>query len=173
MSAIVVEVTLEFKDYMRLYYPIIYKSRFLRIFIFTSAVAAIVIALLSSSGVGISFAIAIFFCLIYILNHTYKTARKTFRSNSTNREIVKYYFSQSQIVMETSKSCQTTNWEEIQKAEETKNTFLFYNSGTTFYLVPKRYFTNDQLMQLRFMLLSIPGLKVMLKNTNSPQLFQI
>lgn len=159
-TTVEIDVLLEFRDYLRANYWVIF-HRFkllLGIFFF----AGVVYPLLLLSGItsrlendtywGYLLPLAV---LVLIFGGAYYSAKKHMASNRALSERVHYVFSESGIEGTSPSTSGQTAWQNIYAAHETKTNFLIFLSKNLMYVIPKRCFDDaDQVASFKRLLRS-------------------
>jgi len=158
-NSIELSITLQFQDYLKaLFWHIYWKQKTRWFFIVFILLLAI---LIHSQGVAI-------FLVIFLVVYPaviYLSAEKSWQSNNSVQQHAQYTFSKTDVKIESETFHHRTEWINIYAAYEHANSFLIYSSRRTFFLIPKKFFSNQpQLEAFRSLLKSALGAKAHFDN---------
>ncbi len=86
---------------------------------------------------------------VFIIIRSFLRLKFAFNSNKKIQENISYSFSDEKICMEGETFSEDFMWNSIYKVKENKEWFLIYQSAQTMNMLPKKYFTKDQISELR------------------------
>ncbi|MEC3875917.1 YcxB family protein [Chryseobacterium salviniae] len=86
---------------------------------------------------------------LFIMIRTYFSVKNIFYSNKKIQENISYIFTDEKICMEGETFSEDFTWNSVYKVNENKEWFLIYHNAQTMNMVPKKYFTKEQLSELR------------------------
>ncbi|SHF17996.1 YcxB-like protein [Chryseobacterium takakiae] len=86
---------------------------------------------------------------VFIIIRTYFSVKNIFNSNKKIQEIISYTFTDDKIRTEGETFDGDFTWNSVYKVKENKEWFLIYQSARTMNMVPKKFFTKDQISGLR------------------------
>lgn len=89
----------------------------------------------------------VFFAFIII--RTYFSVKNIFNSNKKIQEVISYTFTDEKIRTEGETFDGDFTWNSVYKVKENKEWFLIYQSAQTMNMIPKKFFTKDQISGLR------------------------
>lgn len=89
----------------------------------------------------------VFFAFIII--RTYFSVKNIFNSNKKIQEVISYTFTDEKIRTEGETFDGDFTWNSVYKVKENKEWFLIYQSAQTMNMVPKKFFTKDEIAELR------------------------
>lgn len=148
-----VRTQITFKDFMMFHI----KSSLLRLIIFLLILLVFFIIKESVDGstekdllqsVPLWFAILILFIAI----RSFFSVRFAFNSNKNIQESITYIFTDDKIRMVGETFDEDVTWSSVYKIKENKDWFLIYQSAKVMNMVPKKFFTKDQVSELRNMI---------------------
>jgi len=87
--------------------------------------------------------------LIFITVRSYFRLKNAFYSNKKIQEEIIYVFDQEKVNTRGETFDGEFTWDFVHKVKENKDWFLIYQSAQTMNMVPKKFFTKDQISQLR------------------------
>lgn len=148
-ETITLDVQLEFRDYLRMsYWVIFHKHKLLLLIIFIGAIVyPLILVQHISQDTPVDYRAGYFIpwaLLALLFGGTYFSARKQFASNKSLHEKIRYVFSESGIDVTAAASSGHTAWTHIYEARETGSNFLLYLSKNIMYIVPKRCFRDAE-----------------------------
>lgn len=159
MQVISIEKKQNFSEYLQ-WYLYGYWKQLIIIFIFIVCVIVAALLLIDDFGITISFLIAFLFSVIYITNYNYTRIKKKFLPVQ-KEGTAKYSFTGTQITILTLTVGKIHPWSEFVKVKETRRFILLFREKD-FYFIPKKSFTQEQLLQFRELVSSVPSLKIYL-----------
>ena len=86
---------------------------------------------------------------VFIIIRTYFSVKNIFYSNKNIQEMISYTFTDEKIRTEGKTFDAYFTWDLIYKVKEKKEWFLIYQTAQTMNMVPKKFFTKDQISELR------------------------
>lgn len=86
---------------------------------------------------------------VFIIIRTYFSVKNIFNSNKKIQEVISYTFTDEKIRTEGETFDGDFTWNSVYKVKENKDWFLIYQSAQTMNMVPKKFFTKDQISELR------------------------
>ncbi|MEA1847403.1 MULTISPECIES: YcxB family protein [unclassified Chryseobacterium] len=86
---------------------------------------------------------------VFIIIRTYFSVKNIFYSNKNIQEMISYTFTDEKIRTEGKTFDAYFTWDSIYKVKEKKEWFLIYQTAQTMNMVPKKFFTKDQISELR------------------------
>lgn len=86
---------------------------------------------------------------IFLIARGYFRLKRAFHSNKKIQEEITYTFSDEKIHTKGDTFDGDFTWNTIYRVKENKDWFLIYQSKMTMNMVPKKYFTNHQIVELR------------------------
>ncbi|MCE3076394.1 YcxB family protein [Chryseobacterium gwangjuense] len=86
---------------------------------------------------------------LFIVIRSFFRLRFAFHSNKKIQESISYTFTHEKIRTEGETFDSEFIWSTVYKVKENKDWFLIYQSAQTMNMVPKKYFTQDQISELR------------------------
>lgn len=86
---------------------------------------------------------------VFIIIRTYFSVKNIFYSNKKIQEVIFYTFTDEKVRTEGETFDADFTWNSIYKVKENKDWFLIYQSAQTMNMVPKKFFTKDQISELR------------------------
>jgi len=86
---------------------------------------------------------------IFIIIRTYFSVRKTFFSNTMIQETIFYTFTNGYMYSEGETFDAEVGWESVYKIKEKRDWFLIYQNAQVMNMVPKKFFSKDQITELR------------------------
>lgn len=86
---------------------------------------------------------------IFIIIRTYFSLKNAFISNKKIQETIYYTFTNESISTKGETFDADFTWNTVYKVKENKDWFLIYQSAHTMNMVPKKFFTKDQILELR------------------------
>lgn len=86
---------------------------------------------------------------VFIIIRTYFSVKNIFNSNKKIQEIISYTFTDDKIRTEGETFDGDFTWNSVYKVKENKEWFLIYQSARIMNMVPKKFFTKDQISGLR------------------------
>lgn len=89
------------------------------------------------------------FVFIFIVIRSYFRLKNAFYSNKKIQENISYTFTDKNILNKGETFEGEFGWDTVYKVKENKEWFLIYQSAHVMNMVPKKYFTNDQISGLR------------------------
>lgn len=87
--------------------------------------------------------------LVFIIVRTYFRLKNTFYSNKKIQEEITYIFTEEKVQTKGNTFDGDFTWNTVYKVKETKDWFLIYQSKLTMNMVPKKYFSGNQIAELR------------------------
>lgn len=93
----------------------------------------------------------------------YFNIKKVFYSDKKIQENISYTFVGDKIITEGETFENDFHWNTVSRVKELKDWFLIYHSLQTMNMVPKKYFTKDQISELRSIIKN-NGVKAKLRN---------
>lgn len=108
---------------------------------------------------------AIWFLLIvmFMVVRSYFRLKNAFYTNKKIQEEIIYTFTDEQVYIKGETFDDEFSWCAVYRVRENKDWFLIYQSKTTMNMVPKKYFTPNQISELRSMIKN-NGVKAKLRN---------
>lgn len=86
---------------------------------------------------------------VFIIIRTYFSVKNIFYSNKNIQEMISYTFTDEKIRTEGKTFDAYVTWDSIYKVKEKKEWLLIYQTAQTMNMVPKKFFTKDQISELR------------------------
>jgi len=86
---------------------------------------------------------------VFIFIRTYFSVKKIFYSNKMIQESISYTFTNENIETKGETFDAEFGWDSVYKVKEKKEWFLIYQTVQVMNMVPKKYFTKDQILKLR------------------------
>lgn len=86
---------------------------------------------------------------LFIIIRSFLRLRFAFHSNKKIQEIISYTFTPEKIRTEGETFDGDFSWNTVHKVRENKEWFLIYQSAQTMNMIPKKYFTKNQVSELR------------------------
>ena len=86
---------------------------------------------------------------IFLVIRSYFSVKKAFYSNKNVQETIIYTFTVEKICIEGETFDSDFTWADVHKVKENKDWFLIYQSAQVMNMVPKKYFTREQIPELR------------------------
>lgn len=148
-----VKTQITFKDFMMFHI----RSSLLRLIVFLLILLVFFIIKESVDGstekdllqsVPLWFAILILFIAI----RSFFSVRFAFNSNKNIQESITYIFTDNKIRMVGETFDEDVPWSSVYKIKENKDWFLIYQSAKVMNMVPKKFFTKEQISELRNMI---------------------
>lgn len=93
-----------------------------------------------------------FIFFIFLVIRSYFSVKKVFFSNQNIQEAIAYTFTDEKIRMAGETFDSDFTWADVYKVKENKDWFLIYQSAQVMNMVPKKYFTHEQIPELRNMI---------------------
>lgn len=87
--------------------------------------------------------------ILFIAIRSFFSVRFAFNSNKNIQESITYIFTDNKIRMVGETFDEDVAWSSIYKVKENKDWFLMYQSAKVMNMVPKKFFTKDQVSELR------------------------
>lgn len=87
--------------------------------------------------------------ILFIAIRSFFSVRFAFNSNKNIQESITYIFTDNKIRMVGETFDEDIAWSSIYKVKENKDWFLMYQSAKVMNMVPKKFFTKDQVSELR------------------------
>jgi len=159
-----VRTQITFKDFMMFHI----RSSLLRLIVFLFILLVFFIIKESVDGstekdllqsVPLWFAILILFIAI----RSFFSVRFAFNSNKNIQESITYIFTDNKIRMVGETFDEDVPWSSVYKIKENKDWFLIYQSAKVMNMVPKKFFTKEQISELRNMI-KTNNIKAKLRN---------
>lgn len=104
------------------------------------------------------------FAIIILPLSVFWSARKHFHSNARIRETIKYEFTPQTMRVNGDSFQSELEWHKTYKVWEMQDWFLIYQSNLVFNMIPKRFFTTNQLIEFKELLKKSSITKLKLKN---------
>lgn len=89
---------------------------------------------------------------VFIVVRSYFRLKNTFYSNKKIQEKIVYTFTEEKIQTKGETFDGDFTWKTVYKVKENKDWFLIYQSKLTMNMVAKKYFTKEQILELRNMI---------------------
>lgn len=86
---------------------------------------------------------------VFIIIRTYFSVKNMFNSNKKIQEVISYTFTDEKIRTEGETFDGDFTWNSVYKVKENREWFLIYQSAQTMNMIPKKFFTKDQISGLR------------------------
>lgn len=86
---------------------------------------------------------------VFIIIRTYFSVKNIFNSNKKIQKVISYTFTDEKIRTEGETFDGDFTWNSVYKVKENKEWFLIYQSAQTMNMVPKKFFTKDEIAELR------------------------
>jgi small-conductance mechanosensitive channel len=86
---------------------------------------------------------------LFIVIRSFLRLRFAFNSNKKIQESISYTFNNEKIRTEGETFDGDFTWDSVHKVKENKDWFLIYQSAQTMNMVPKKFFTKEQISELR------------------------
>lgn len=86
---------------------------------------------------------------VFIVVRSYFRLKNTFYSNKKIQEKIVYTFTEENIQTKGETFDGDFTWKTVYKVKENKDWFLIYQSKLTMNMIPKKYFTKEQILELR------------------------
>lgn len=87
--------------------------------------------------------------IIFLVVRSYFSLKKAFYSNKNIQEEISYTFTEENIQTKGETFDGDFTWKTVYRVKENKDWFLIYQSKTTMNMIPKKYFTKNQILELR------------------------
>ena len=87
--------------------------------------------------------------LLFMVIRSYFSVRFAFSSNKNIQESITYTFTDEKISIEGETFDEDFAWNSVYKVKENKDWFLIYQSAQIMNMVPKKFFTKEQVSALR------------------------
>lgn len=101
--------------------------------------------------------------ILFIAIRSFFSVRFAFNSNKNIQESITYIFTDNKIRMVGETFDEDVPWSSVYKIKENKDWFLIYQSAKVMNMVPKKFFTKDQVSELRNMI-KTNNIKAKLRN---------
>jgi len=86
---------------------------------------------------------------VFMIGRSYFRLKNAFYSNKKIQEKIFYTFTEEKIHTKGETFDGEFTWKTVHRVKENKDWFLIYQSKTTMNMIPKKYFTKDQIRELR------------------------
>lgn len=86
---------------------------------------------------------------VFIIIRSYFRLKNAFYSNKKIQEEITYTFTDEKVNTKGETFDGDFLWETVYRIKENKNWFLIYQSKTTMNMIPKKYFSDNQISELR------------------------
>jgi len=103
----------------------------------------------SEKEIWLSASIWLVIMFLFIVIRSFFRLRFAFNSNKNIQETIFYTFTDEKIRTEGKTFDAYFTWDSIYKVKEKKEWFLIYQTAQTMNMVPKKFFTKDQISELR------------------------
>lgn len=100
---------------------------------------------------------------VFIVVRSYFRLKNAFYSNKKIQEKIIYTFTEEKVQTKGETFDGDFTWNTIYRVKENKDWFLIYQSKTTMNMIPKKYFTKNQIQELRSLILK-NNVKAKLRN---------
>ena len=100
---------------------------------------------------------------VFIVFRSYFRLKNAFYSNKKIQEKIIYTFTEEKVQTKGETFDGDFSWNTIYRVKENKDWFLIYQSKTTMNMIPKKYFTKNQIQELRSLILK-NNVKAKLRN---------
>ena len=100
---------------------------------------------------------------VFIVVRSYFRLKNAFYSNKKIQEKIIYTFTEEKVQTKGETFDGDFSWNTIYRVKENKDWFLIYQSKTTMNMIPKKYFTKNQIQELRSLILK-NNVKAKLRN---------
>lgn len=90
--------------------------------------------------------------ILFIAIRSFFSVRFAFNSNKNIQESITYIFTDNKIRMVGETFDEDVTWSSVYKIKENKDWFLIYQSAKVMNMVPKKFFTKEQISELRNMI---------------------
>ena len=90
--------------------------------------------------------------ILFIAIRSFFSVRFAFNSNKNIQESITYIFTDNKIRMVGETFDEDVPWSSVYKIKENKDWFLIYQSAKVMNMVPKKFFTKEQISELRNMI---------------------
>ncbi|KFF00224.1 hypothetical protein IX39_06080 [Chryseobacterium formosense] len=87
--------------------------------------------------------------VVFMMVRSYFRLKNAFYSNKKIQEKISYTFTEEKIHTKGETFDGEFTWKTVHRVKENKDWFLIYQSKTTMNMIPKKYFTKDQIRELR------------------------
>jgi len=101
--------------------------------------------------------------ILFIAIRSFFSVRFAFNSNKNIQESITYIFTDNKIRMVGETFDEDVPWSSVYKIKENKDWFLIYQSAKVMNMVPKKFFTKEQISELRNMI-KTNNIKAKLRN---------
>lgn len=86
---------------------------------------------------------------VFISSRSYLRLRRSFYSNKKIQENISYTFTNEKMYVKGETFEAEVIWNTVYKVKENKNWFLIFQSAQIMNMIPKKYFTENQISELR------------------------
>ncbi|NML56188.1 YcxB family protein [Chryseobacterium cheonjiense] len=86
---------------------------------------------------------------LFVVIRSFFRLKFAFKSNKKIQEYISYNFTDEKIQMKGETFDEDFTWNSIYKVKENKDWFLIYQTAQTMNMVPKKFFTKDQILEFR------------------------
>lgn len=93
--------------------------------------------------------IFLFIFFTFMMVRTYFSLKNIFYSNKQIQETISYTFTEENIRTKGETFDADFTWKTVHKVKENKDWLLIYQSAQIMNMVPKKYFTKDEILELR------------------------
>lgn len=100
---------------------------------------------------------------VFIIIRSYFSLKNAFLSNQKIQEEITYTFTEEKIFAKGETFENDFMWNTVYRVKENKEWFLIYQSKTTMNMVPKKYFSENEILELR-KIINNSGVKAKLLN---------
>ncbi|WP_027380647.1 YcxB family protein [Chryseobacterium daeguense] len=101
--------------------------------------------------------------LILIVIRSFFRLKKVFSSNKNIQENISYTFTNENIRLEGDTFDSEFTWDAVYRVKENNEWFLIYQSAQIMNMIPKKYFTKNQILELRN-IIKVNNVKSKLRN---------
>lgn len=86
---------------------------------------------------------------VFIIIRSYFRLKNAFHSNKKIQEEIVYTFTEEKVQTKGETFDGDFTWNTVHRVKETKDWFLIYQSKTTMNMIPKKYFSQSEIIELR------------------------
>lgn len=86
---------------------------------------------------------------VFIIIRSYFRLKNAFHSNKKIQEEIVYTFTEEKVQTKGETFDGDFTWNTVHRVKETKDWFLVYQSKTTMNMIPKKYFSQSEIIELR------------------------
>jgi len=101
---------------------------------------------------GMSYFYLFLFGIVFLLTTPlilYFNTKKQYESNKSLQQVITYEFTEEKILLTSASISSDFPWENVYMVRETKSLFLIYQSRAVANLLPKRFFSAEEIIEFR------------------------